>query len=424
MHSKADTLDPPIPEVEDKSMRGITHPQLARWFCPRNKLDVFDRNPDDKIVTDSGKLKMTAMNWPTGFYEDGVYDSQDKTKGLFRNHVVARFYTHLYIGPSAAMAESTTSKASKVARNRAFGLTSVTKNIIAIVHIINWTNEIGTMNLEELFWAIIDILDDDEDPWVKDTMAWWNARVASGAHKARVLKKPSDSEDDSDQQNDIAEIKAQRLARRGAPSLPPPSKTKRARQVEPESDEDVEADDAPPSKKKSALSAQQNPHKKAPAAAALFDDDKSHPVKMKSTPPRPRHVQPKSRPQPPPAAESSDEDPAPPSSMHQSSKRIRTNLPLPKPPIELSDDDDKHSPPPPCPAKETTSVGTTKRRRHMLPESDDEDIQELAPLPSPPPTKKIRSDSPLPPLTEDEDDDPLPLPPPPPPKPTKQAKKA
>jgi len=47
-----------------------------------------------------------------------------------------QFYTHLYIGPSAVMSESTTSKASKAARNRAFGLSSVTKNIVAIVHII------------------------------------------------------------------------------------------------------------------------------------------------------------------------------------------------------------------------------------------------------------------------------------------------
>jgi len=37
----------------------------------------------------SGKLKMTATNWLTGFYEEGVYDPEDKAKGLFRNHVVA-----------------------------------------------------------------------------------------------------------------------------------------------------------------------------------------------------------------------------------------------------------------------------------------------------------------------------------------------
>jgi len=32
MCSKKDALDPPIPEVEDKSMQGIAHPQLARWL--------------------------------------------------------------------------------------------------------------------------------------------------------------------------------------------------------------------------------------------------------------------------------------------------------------------------------------------------------------------------------------------------------
>ncbi|KAG1894772.1 uncharacterized protein F5891DRAFT_1194925 [Suillus fuscotomentosus] len=354
MHSKVDALDPPIPEVEDKSI-GMEKLQ-------------------------SGKLKMTAMNWPTGFYEDGVYDSQDKTKGMFRNHVVARFYTHLYIGPSAAMAESTTSKASKMARNRVFGLTSVTKNIIAIVHIITyftlshaqtWTNEIGTMNLEELFWAIIDMLDDDEDPWVQDTILWWNARVGSGVHQAKFIKKPSDSDDDSDQENDIAEIKAQ---------------------------------------------------SKRPAAAALFDNHEPQcpPVEKTSTAPLPRPVKPKPRPRPQPAAqleESSDEDPVPvvPPSTCPASKKIRTeHHRLPE-----SDEDLEYralSPSTP-PAKKTQPHSqTAKRPRPALVEDDEEPAQ----LSSPPPAKKIQSDSPLPPLTEDEDDEPSP---PPPPKPTKQAKK-
>jgi hypothetical protein len=30
------------------------------------------------------------------------------------------------------------------------------------------------MDLEELLMAIIEILDDDDDPWVTDTLAWWN----------------------------------------------------------------------------------------------------------------------------------------------------------------------------------------------------------------------------------------------------------
>ena len=51
-------------------------------------------------------------------------------------HYFLQFYTHLYIGLLAVMSESTTSKASKAARNHAFGLSSVTKNIVAIVRII------------------------------------------------------------------------------------------------------------------------------------------------------------------------------------------------------------------------------------------------------------------------------------------------
>jgi hypothetical protein len=31
-----------------------------------------------------------------------------------------------------------------------------------------WMNENGTINLEELFTATLHILDDDEDPWVKN----------------------------------------------------------------------------------------------------------------------------------------------------------------------------------------------------------------------------------------------------------------
>ena len=46
MYSKADVPDPPVPEVEDKLMRGLNHPQLSRLLCPRKKLDWFDEDPE------------------------------------------------------------------------------------------------------------------------------------------------------------------------------------------------------------------------------------------------------------------------------------------------------------------------------------------------------------------------------------------
>ncbi|KAG1734273.1 uncharacterized protein EDB91DRAFT_1057000, partial [Suillus paluster] len=191
MYSKADALDPPIPEVKDKSMRGLNHPQLARLLCPRKKLDWFDDDPDSyaaMAALQAGEITMTAYNWPTFFYEHDIYDSAEKTNGLFRNHIVVRFYKHLFIGPSSVTNDSSNVRNSaKPSKNRAWGLTAVNKYIIAYIHVIkyftissaqHWTRYIGDMDLDELLWAIVEMLDDDNDPWVKDTLTWWNRYVS------------------------------------------------------------------------------------------------------------------------------------------------------------------------------------------------------------------------------------------------------
>ncbi|KAG1747759.1 uncharacterized protein EDB91DRAFT_1016905, partial [Suillus paluster] len=185
MYSKADALDPPIPEIEDKSTCGLNHPQLACLLCPRKKLVWFDEDPDSYV---SGEITMMTHNWPTFFYEHGIYDAAEKTHSLFRNHIVLRFYKHLFIGPSSVINDSSNVRNSaKPSKNCAWGLTAVNKYIIAYVHIItyftissaqHWTRCIGDMDLDELLWAIIEMLDDDDDdPWVKDTLAWWNRYI-------------------------------------------------------------------------------------------------------------------------------------------------------------------------------------------------------------------------------------------------------
>lgn len=222
MYSKADALDPPIPEIEDKSMRGLNHPQLARLLCPRKKLDWFDEDPDSAMAAlQSGEITMTAYNWPTFFYEHDVYDAAEKTNGLFRNHIVVRFYKHLFIGPSSVTNDSSNVRNSaKPSKNRAWGLTAVNKYIIAYIHVItyftissaqHWTRYIGDMDLDELLWAIVEMLDDDDDPWVKDTLVWWNRHLKptkENSKSAKLLRKESE--------NDIAQIRAQRAARRSA----------------------------------------------------------------------------------------------------------------------------------------------------------------------------------------------------------------
>ncbi|KIK79864.1 hypothetical protein PAXRUDRAFT_16093 [Paxillus rubicundulus Ve08.2h10] len=223
MNSKSDALDPSIPEVEDKSMRGIFHPQLAHFMCPAKKLAQYDEDPTAGMAAlQAGEISMKASKWPAGFYEEGtMYDPEDKTKGLFRNHIVTRFYLHLFVGPSAVMNESHTRKASKPSKNRAWDLRSVDRYIIAYVHIIaystlsqaqQWTQVIGNMDLRDLYWRIVEMLEDKADPWVEDTLAWWN-RLSKSNRSADVKKyDKSDSSDD-----DMAQVHAQRASHQSEP---------------------------------------------------------------------------------------------------------------------------------------------------------------------------------------------------------------
>ncbi|KAG1842752.1 hypothetical protein DFJ58DRAFT_844569 [Suillus subalutaceus] len=227
MYSKEHALDPPIPEVEDKSIAMAT--------------------------MQAGEITMTAHNWPMFFYEDSIYDAANKTKGLFRNHTAIRFYKHLFIGPSSVTNDSSNVRNSaKPSKNRAWGLTAVNKYIIAYVHIIayfmisstqHWMRYIGDMDLEELLWAIIKMLDDDSDPWVKDTLIHLKP-TKDNLHSTKLARKESE--------DDLAQIRAQRAACHSAldksnvpshvvnPNRPrEPSTSKRARPIEHNDDGDL-----------------------------------------------------------------------------------------------------------------------------------------------------------------------------------------
>ncbi|KAI5990727.1 hypothetical protein EDD15DRAFT_2129364, partial [Pisolithus albus] len=127
--NETSALIPPLLKSEDKSDRGFSHPQIARLLCPRKKLHFT------MTALQTGAIPVTTYNWPTFFYEDGVYDSENRQLGLFRGHIAWRFYVHLFIGPSAAAKGTVTSNASKKAKNRAWGLMEVTPHIIAYVHV-------------------------------------------------------------------------------------------------------------------------------------------------------------------------------------------------------------------------------------------------------------------------------------------------
>ncbi|KIK82549.1 hypothetical protein PAXRUDRAFT_75192, partial [Paxillus rubicundulus Ve08.2h10] len=151
----------------------------------------------------AGVITMKASRWPAGLYEHGVYSPGDKAKGLFHNHIVVQFYRHLFIGPSSVMEQYTSCKSSKASKNHTWDLHCVDRYIIAYVHImvcqtnhnchggstphglitqmyitlshaLQWTQVIGEMDLSDLYWRIVKMLDNKTDPWVNETIGWWN----------------------------------------------------------------------------------------------------------------------------------------------------------------------------------------------------------------------------------------------------------
>ena len=114
-----------------------------------------------------------------------------------------KFYTHLFISPSAAASGTVMSNTSKPLKNCAWGLTRITPAIIAYVHVVvcvldtwsslidhiwqmyftmstapRWCPVISDMDLCKMAWNIIELLSGKEmDPWTCDTLAWWNSYV-------------------------------------------------------------------------------------------------------------------------------------------------------------------------------------------------------------------------------------------------------
>lgn len=211
------TLDPPLLKGEDKSDRGFNHPQIARLLCPRKKLHLFDEDEAGTMIAlQTGDIPVTVYNWPSFFYEEGVYDPQNRLRGLFRGHITWRFYVHLFVGPSAAAKGVVTSNTAKKAKNRAWTLTEVTPHIITYVHVIayftltaelKWTNTTGEIDFAEMAWTIVDMFE-NRDKWTRETLEWWNMHAFPRRPQNCSRSSKRSLEPDSD--DDVMHIRTKR----------------------------------------------------------------------------------------------------------------------------------------------------------------------------------------------------------------------
>ncbi|KAL4073376.1 hypothetical protein V8B97DRAFT_1869024, partial [Scleroderma yunnanense] len=171
---------PPIPKTEVKSMCGFNHPDITPILCPCKKLNSLEEDPDIIIgALQEGQFNTGAMNWLMLFYKEGVYNLEDKHMLEFAGWG-NWFYTHLFIGPSTAAMGTFISNASKASKNRVWGLTQVSPFTITYIHVVmyftlstvsQWCPIIGQMDLHELHWLIVELLNDKADQWACQTLA-------------------------------------------------------------------------------------------------------------------------------------------------------------------------------------------------------------------------------------------------------------
>ncbi|KAG1802485.1 hypothetical protein EV424DRAFT_1584541 [Suillus variegatus] len=100
LNEKQPTPNPAI-SSRDKSGRGFYHDATAELICPVD-FDWADKSTQDGIRNYDHNFQVTAHSWPTFMYQDGRYNREDPTRGLFKGTLLVRTFKHIFTSPSSA----------------------------------------------------------------------------------------------------------------------------------------------------------------------------------------------------------------------------------------------------------------------------------------------------------------------------------
>ncbi|KIN94471.1 hypothetical protein M404DRAFT_35038 [Pisolithus tinctorius Marx 270] len=172
-------LMPSIPPTDtSKSLRGFHHPQLACLLCLHKYISEFDQSPNqyiDHILNGDLIFKV----WPLlSFLYDQTkpYNLDDIQDGLFHGHV--------FINTSSVGASMIATKPSK---NKIHSIKEVSEFTIAYAAVMAYftlsseemfRKAAGGLVYRDFYCTIISLFEEKEtDPWVKETLAWWNQQI-------------------------------------------------------------------------------------------------------------------------------------------------------------------------------------------------------------------------------------------------------
>ncbi|KAF9220534.1 hypothetical protein BS17DRAFT_769318 [Gyrodon lividus] len=204
-----DKIEPPIPRTRHstKADRGWNNQTIARLLCPARNVWEFDLDPlayMDLVRSGDRKKKPTATKFPSLLYDMTVFDPEKNVMDFFT-------WRHIFTGPVFAF--NKTRCAAKPSKGRIHGFQEPNiRNIMYVAVQIyytmsteeSWTSMISTVNLADMFYAIVELVEQKSDEqWVKDLMEFWKNEapglVVGGPSKHRkTVANPgnSDLEDD------------------------------------------------------------------------------------------------------------------------------------------------------------------------------------------------------------------------------------
>ncbi|KAG1878187.1 hypothetical protein F4604DRAFT_1923747 [Suillus subluteus] len=183
-----DRFDPPILKTHGKAVRGWNHTATARLLCPARDIVEFDEDPHaymDQVK--SGQKKIMSKQWPSMFYDMSLYNPRNKKLGFLHGHAIVQGWRHIFTGPMSTLSKERTHRSSKPAKGKKHHLTEPgPRNIMyAAIQMYfvacngeSWTPEVSTMNLDDLYYSAVDLLETHADEqWVKDLLQFWKESV-------------------------------------------------------------------------------------------------------------------------------------------------------------------------------------------------------------------------------------------------------
>ncbi|KAJ7112617.1 hypothetical protein C8R44DRAFT_882381 [Mycena epipterygia] len=151
----------------------------------------------ERIV--ANHIELTANDLPSFFYAEGSFDPDDLDKGLLRGEFMLRVFRHIWTAPKSALFGLSDGRLPAICNARLHGAVVVVPEMVGYTGVqartmlctAEWKPRDGSFDYEALFTSIVQLFEDPEDPWAKDTLAMvYEALPPPSSNNAQLVVPP------------------------------------------------------------------------------------------------------------------------------------------------------------------------------------------------------------------------------------------